>query len=113
MNQYELYELHCEVCKVLHHPVRLAVLHALGGGEKSAADLLKGLDVSKANLSQHMKTLKSRGIVSARREGQNVFYSLKYPKILRALELMHEVLLEKLADQGAMYEEIKGFSVKR
>jgi ArsR family transcriptional regulator len=107
MNQYELYELHCEVCKALHHPVRLAVLHALGEGEKSAAELLDGLDVSKANLSQHMKTLKSRGIVSARREGQNVFYSLKYPKILRALELLHEVLLEKLADHGAIYEEVK------
>jgi DNA-binding transcriptional ArsR family regulator len=112
MNQYELYELHCEVCKVLHHPVRLAVLHALGEGEKSVAELLNGLNVSKANLSQHVKILKSRGIVSARREGQNVFYSLKYPKILRALELMHEVLLEMFAEQGALYEEIKGFSVK-
>jgi DNA-binding transcriptional ArsR family regulator len=112
MNRYEIYEFHCDVCKVLHHPVRLAVLHSLSEGEKSVAELLKGLDVSKANLSQHMKALRSRGIVSARRAGQNVFYSLKYPKILKALELMNEVLLEILEEQGAIYEELKGFYVK-
>ena len=58
-----------------------------------------------------MKTLKSRGVVSSRREGQNVYYSLKYPKILMVLELMHEVLLEMLAEQGVIYEKLKGFSV--
>lgn len=107
MDRYEIYELHCEVCKVIHHPVRMAVVHALGEGEKSVSELLERTDVSKANLSQHMKVLKNKGLVSARREGQNVFYSLKYPKILQALDTMHEVLLEMLADQGAIYEEIK------
>lgn len=112
MDKYEIYELHCDVCKVLHHPVRLAVLHSLGEGDKSAAELLEALGVSKANLSQHMKSLKSRGIVSARREGQNVYYSLKYPKILRALELMNDVLIEILEEQGAIYEELKDFLAK-
>jgi len=112
MDIYELYELHCEVCKVVHHPVRLAVLHALGEGEKAVAELLERTDVSKANLSQHMKVLKNKGLVSARREGQNVYYSLKYPKILRALDTMHDVLLEMLADQGAIYEELKRFSAE-
>ncbi|UCE28340.1 MAG: winged helix-turn-helix transcriptional regulator [Candidatus Coatesbacteria bacterium] len=107
MDRYEIYELHCEVCKVIHHPVRMAVVHALGEGEKSVAELLERTDVSKANLSQHMKVLKNKGLVSARREGQKVFYSLKYPKILQALDKMYEVLLEMLADQGAIYEEIK------
>ena len=46
--------------------------------------------------------LRERGIVTARRSGSNVFYSLRSQKIVQAVDLLREFLAEDLADRGAL-----------
>ena len=66
----------------------------------SVNELAGALEISQANLSQHLAVMREKGIVTTRRKGVNVFYSLSSPKITRACDLMRQVLLEHL-DSGA------------
>lgn len=67
--------------------------------EVSTGELLHILRVPKANLSQHMAILRQKGIVIARREENQVYYRLARLKILKAFDLMRELLFEVLEDQ--------------
>lgn len=96
----ELFVLHSEICKTLANPKRLEILNALQNGEVSVAQLLRRLKLPKANVSQHLAMLRSRGVVKARREGLNVYYRIANPKILRACNLMREVLMEQLEERA-------------
>ncbi len=88
--------LHSEICKTLANPKRLEILNALQGGEVSVGELVRKLRLPKANVSQHLAMLRSRGVVSARRDGLSVYYRVANPKIIRACNLMREVLVQQL-----------------
>ena len=107
MQQVEerLFVLHAEVCKAMANPTRLKIINALQHGEQSVQVLAKSLNVRKANLSQHLAVLRQRGIVATRREGLNIYYRCANPKMLKACEILREVLLEQLAEGGRLIEQ--------
>ncbi|MGB8646160.1 MAG: metalloregulator ArsR/SmtB family transcription factor [Anaerolineae bacterium] len=98
--------LHAEVCAALADPKRIALLYAMREGETTVSELAAALDLPQATVSRHLKVLRERGMVIPRREGMNVFYSVSNKKILRALDLLREVLSEHLAGRGALAEAI-------
>ncbi len=101
----ELYEMHAEICKIFTHPKRLKIIDILRKGEKSVGELEELSEISQSNLSQHFAVLRQRKIVTARREGQNIYYSISNPKIFKACDIMREILLEQLAQRGKIAEE--------
>ncbi len=90
----ELRELHERVCKAIADPKRLMIISLLRDGELSVGDIAERLEVSQSNASQHLAVLRERGIVTTRRAGTSVYYSLRSPKILAAIDLMREFLTE-------------------
>lgn len=107
MDREKLYQSESDLCRILTHPIRLRILDELRHGEKSAGELCEGVDSTKANVSAHLASLRKAGVVSVRRDGQRLFYSVKFPRIYEALDVMREVLMAVLSDQGAIYEELK------
>lgn len=96
----DFYCLHSDLCKTLSNPKRQEILDTLRHGELSVSELVEKTHVSQANLSQHLAILRGKGIVTARREGLNVYYSIANPKIIKAFDLISEVLQEALAEQN-------------
>ncbi|MGI9647622.1 MAG: ArsR/SmtB family transcription factor [Acidimicrobiia bacterium] len=99
--QRELYQLHASVCKGLADPKRLLILNALRNGELSVTEICDEVGFAQANVSQHLAVLRDRGLVSARKEGQYVYYSVASPKIIEALDLLREVMTEQVASPVA------------
>ena len=62
--------------KALADENRLRILALLRGGEKCACKLLEELNISQPTLSHHMKILCDAGIVTARKEGKWMHYSI-------------------------------------
>lgn len=93
----ELYQLHASVCKGFADPKRLILINALRDGERSVGELCEVTQIQQANASQHLAILKSKGLVSSRRDGQRVYYRVTSPKINEALDLLREVMAEQLA----------------
>ncbi|MDP1624757.1 MAG: metalloregulator ArsR/SmtB family transcription factor [bacterium] len=100
MSYQHLYELHASICQTLANPKRLEIIAHLRDGEKTVTELMEAMQIGQANLSQHLSLMRQRGIVTTRREGLNIYYSLSNPKIIQACDLMREVLLEYL-ENGA------------
>jgi ArsR family transcriptional regulator len=102
-----VYELHADVCAVLGNPKRIQIIDLLQNGEKKAGTLAREMGIPKANLSQHLKVMKSRGILQSRREGVTIYYRIANPKIVTACQLMREVLMEQLADISRIREDFQ------
>lgn len=60
----------------LSDPTRREILKLLRRGEKSAGEISERFDVSAPAISRHLSLLRDAEMVSARREGKNVYYSL-------------------------------------
>ncbi len=91
-----LFELHAEVCKVFSHAKRLQIIEALGNNELTVSELVARLGLPKANVSQHLAALRQRKVMVTRRKGLNVYYRIANPKIIKACNLMRQVLVEQL-----------------
>ncbi|MEK6535018.1 MAG: metalloregulator ArsR/SmtB family transcription factor [Thermodesulfobacteriota bacterium] len=99
----EIYELQADVCKIFANAKRLEIINILKDGETSANELIERTGLSKANLSQHMAILKTRGVILTRREGVNLYYRIANPKIIQACNLMREVLAEQIQEKGRIF----------
>ena len=98
----KLYELHAEICKIFSNPTRLEILNLLRDKEMSVTELIKKTKLSQANISQHLAIMKYKGVVTSNRKGKNVYYKLTNSKIIKAFDIIREVLAEKLRENGKM-----------
>ena len=94
----KMFQMHAEVCKSMANPTRLKIMNLLRDGEKSVEELKKRLGLPKANLSQHLSVLRQRRIVSTRRAGLNIYYKVANPKMIKACDILRQVLLEQLQE---------------
>lgn len=105
--EYNLYELHARMCQVFTSPKRLEILNLLRDKELSVGGLAKLAKIPQANLSQHLSILREKGIVNTRRAGVTIYYSLANPKIIKAFDIIREMLLEKLAQAEKLSQDIR------
>jgi ArsR family transcriptional regulator len=105
--QNMLREYKASVFQALAHPTRIAILEVLREGEMSAGAIQERLGVEQANISQHLAVLRSRQIVSGRKEGNQVFYSLRHKVMLKVLDLMREYFQAHLHESVQMLGEIQ------
>ncbi len=102
----EIDQLHAHICAGLADPKRIALLYLLREGPKTVNQIAEGLNLPQATVSRHLKVLRERDMVNARRGGMNVYYSVADDKILQALDLLREVLADDLARRGALAKAI-------
>jgi ArsR family transcriptional regulator len=102
----EINHLHAQVCGGLSDPKRIAMLYALAEGPKSVMELAETLAAPQPTISRHLKILRERGMVIAKREGANIIYTLGDKRIIRALDLLREVLADHLNKRSALAEAI-------
>ena len=101
----ELYSLHAEMCKVFSNPTRLEILNLLRDKEMSVTELIRKTKLSQANISQHLGIMKSKGIVESSRKGKHIYYKLVNPKIIKAFDIIREVLKERLKKNSKLIDE--------
>ena len=65
-----------EVFKALSDPTRREILRLLGLNEMSAGQLTEKFDMTKPSMSHHFAVLKEADLITSRREGQQIIYTL-------------------------------------
>ena len=105
--QQKLFQMQCEICKALGHPLRLAIVDRLRASETSASDLIRHLEIPKASLSKHMSLLAHGGIVESRRDGRRITYRLADPEIQKACAIMRSVLYRRLKEGEKLASAIR------
>jgi DNA-binding transcriptional ArsR family regulator len=81
--------------KAMSHPLRLMILCKLGEGEFSVQDIVDNVGTSQSNISQHLAILRDKGILSARKDANKVFYKVSDFKTLKLIDMMREVFCSK------------------
>ena len=83
----DLAEKAAQLLHLLGQAERLSILLAIGNGEACVCHLEAALGLRQAYISQHLMTLRQAGVVTARRDGRNIFYRLETPDLL---DLIHQ-----------------------
>lgn len=87
------------VFQALAHPTRIAIVELLRDeGEVSVSTIHERLGLEQANASQHLAVLRAKQIVSGRKDGNQVFYSLRDPVLGKVLDLMREYFQAHLSE---------------
>lgn len=67
------------------------LLCQLSQGEHCVGELQEELGITQPTLSQQLGVLRNEGIVSTRRDGKNIYYSVADPRTLEILVLLHRL----------------------
>lgn len=105
--QRPLYQVKAEFFKTLGHPVRIRVLELLGQREHAVSEMLPEVGVEAANLSQQLAVLRRAGLVSTRKEGSAVYYSLTSPRVAELLAVARGILTEVLTEQVGLINDLR------
>ena len=101
-----LYQLKAEFFKTLGHPARIRVLELLGTREHAVAELLPLVGIEAAHLSQQLAVLRRAGLVTTRKEGSTVYYSLASPHIAELLAVARTILTGLLSGQVELLADL-------
>lgn len=77
----DVFDAAAEVFRVMSAPMRLKIISALCNGEKNVGQLLQEIDTTQPNMSQHLLALHQRGVLSRRREGNQIYYKVQSEKV--------------------------------
>jgi DNA-binding transcriptional ArsR family regulator len=102
-----LYQLKAEFFKTLGHPARIRVLELLSEREHAVAEMLPEVGIEAANLSQQLAVLRRAGLVTTRKEGSSVHYSLTSPDVAELLRVAREILTGVLSGQVELLADLR------
>src|SRR5216684_3761539 len=96
------------VFQALAHPTRIAIVELLRDeGEVPVSRIHERLGLEQANASQHLSVLRSKQIVTGRKDGNQVFYSLRDPVVGMVLNLMKDFFQSHLNEALELLKDIK------
>lgn len=107
MQPQALREFKAGIFQALAHPTRVAVAEVLREGESSAGALQERLGLEQANLSQHLAVMRAKEVVTTRKEGNQVFYSLRDPMLADVLDIMRQYFMTHLAEASEMLQAME------
>ncbi len=96
-----------DLFKVLSNPVRIQILDTLRTGEKSVNDIAEWLELEASSVSQQLAVLRSRNLVTSRKQGNYVFYSIRDRAIFQILDAALEVFNNHLVEVRDTLEQLE------
>jgi ArsR family transcriptional regulator len=102
--------LKAEFFKTLGHPARIRILELLSEGDHSVGELMPKLGLESSHLSQQLAVLRRTGMVVARKQGNNVIYSIASKDMSELLLLARKVLTGLLTDQMDLLKDLQASS---
>jgi DNA-binding transcriptional ArsR family regulator len=80
----------CSMLKTLSNPDRLLLLCQIADGERCVSDLEEALDIHQPTLSQQLGVLREEGLVTTRREGKRIYYSIASSEAMAVMQVLYE-----------------------
>jgi len=101
-----LRQFKANIFQALAHPTRIAIVEVLRDGELPAGVIIERLGIEQANASQHLSILRLKQIVSSRKEGNQVFYSVRDPLLIEVLDIMRRYFQAHVEEAMSMLQQI-------
>jgi len=101
-----LRQFKANIFQALAHPTRIAIIEVLRNGELSAGAIIERVGIEQANASQHFSILRAKQIVSSRKEGNQVFYSVRDPLLIEVLDIMRRYFQAHVEEAMSTLQQI-------
>ncbi len=88
----KIFQLESDIVKALAHPARLEIIHLLRHHVLTVSQIQEMSGLSQSLVSQHLKVLKVAQIVSSKREGKEIYYTISDQRILAACDSIHSLV---------------------
>ena len=98
------FEARARIIKAMAHPTRLFIVDELSHGERSVAELTEMIGADVSTVSKHLALLRSAGILADRKQGVQVFYTLRVPCVLNFFGCVESVIACTTADALELVE---------
>ena len=100
-------EVKAELFKAIGHPARIRVLEVLSEGERSVSDMQPLVGIESSHLSQQLGILRRAGLVTTRKEGASVIYSLADPTLAELLAVAKRLLISSLVQNESLLADLR------
>jgi DNA-binding transcriptional ArsR family regulator len=100
----EVSQLHADICSALADPNRILMIYALAEKPRSVNELSDVLGLSQPATSRNLKVLRERGLVYTIRQGNTLQYNLTDGRLVEALNMLREVLRDRLTYRANLME---------
>ena len=88
-----------DLLKALSHETRLLILCLLTEGEKSVTELEQTMSMSQASVSQQLARLRFDRLVSTRREGRTIYYSIADDEVSAIINQLYDIFCTPVRDE--------------
>jgi DNA-binding transcriptional ArsR family regulator len=95
-----------EFFKALAHPLRIRILELLGEGDKNVNEIQTLVGSEGSAVSQQLTILRAKHIVSGKKEGNRVIYTLKDPMIIELLAVARQIFNNHLVDTITILDKL-------
>jgi DNA-binding transcriptional ArsR family regulator len=101
----EITQLHADFCSALADSTRLILLYSLADGPRSVTELTQELGQPQPTISRHLKILRDRGMVIAKRQGTMVQYAIDDRRVIDALDILRSIMRDNIQKRASLIEE--------
>ena len=106
-NSSALQLVKADLFRALAHPTRIGILEQLTRGERTVQALQDALKLDQPIVSQHLSALRSKNVVTVRRERTQAYYALRSPLVAELLRVAREFLGHHLTESQSMLRELQ------
>jgi ArsR family transcriptional regulator len=106
-------EVKAELFKALGHPARIRVLEVLSEGEHAVGEMQPLVGIESSHLSQQLAILRRAGLVTTRKEGASVIYSLADPLLAELLAVAKQLLISSLVQSENLLADLRAAARRR
>ena len=83
-------EMAASKLRAIAHPMRIAIIDLLNTHTKlSVTEIYEKLNIEQASASHHLNILKNKGVLSSKREGKKIFYTIKSVSLTEIVECIN------------------------
>ncbi len=85
------------ILKTIAHPVRIGIIELLTHHERlTVNEICEGIDSEQSLISHHLAIMRLKGILSDRKQGKNVYYSLQLQEVTNVIECIEHCHIDQI-----------------
>jgi ArsR family transcriptional regulator len=98
--KWQRYQMQAQMIGALAHPIRVAIAELLKDGEVCVCEIAERIGAERSNTSRHLAIMLKAGVLKTRKDGLQVYYSLRTPCVLNFLNCATRTLTSNLKEQA-------------
>ncbi len=97
LNSDDYYEAHADFCSLCGNANRLKILDVLQSGESyTVSELTESTGITQSTVSQNLKLMRDRGMISRTKKGVHNYYQIKDERIIEGMLIIRQVVKDQM-----------------